>query len=112
MSAPSDHTNFWEANHNGIDTGRHRPRKGTGLSAQPGHRAFSGRIVPTGTVFTAWELIATAELAARFGNGKVIPTVRMTLELPGIPYERIDEAISFAAARGCASAAPAPRSVR
>ena len=74
--------------------------KALGFLRNRGTELFSGRIVPTGTVFTAWELIATAELAARFGNGKVIPTVRMTLELPGIPYERIDEAISFAAARG------------
>lgn len=74
--------------------------KALGFLRNRGTELFSGRIVPTGTVFSAWELIATAEIAARFGNGKVIPTVRMTLELPGIPYERIDEAIEFAAARG------------
>ena len=74
--------------------------KALGFLRNRGTELFSGRVVPTGTVFSAWELIATAELAARFGNGKVIPTVRMTLELPGIPYERIDEAIEFAAARG------------
>ena len=74
--------------------------KALGFLRNRGTELFSGRIVPNGTVFSAWELIATAEIAARFGNGKVIPTVRMTLELPGIPYERIDEAIEFAAARG------------
>ncbi len=41
-----------------------------------------------------------AELAAAYGNGRVIPTVRMTLELPGIPYERIDEIIAAAADKG------------
>ena len=74
--------------------------KALGFLRNRGTELFSGRIVPTGTVFSAWELIATAELAARFGNGKVIPTVRMTLELPGIPYDRIDDAIEFAAVRG------------
>ena len=58
--------------------------KALGFLRNRGTELFSGRIVPTGTVFSAWELI----------------TVRMTLELPGIPYERIDEAIEFAAARG------------
>lgn len=57
--------------------------KALGFLRNRGTELFSGRIVPTGTVFSAWELIATAEIAARFGNGKVIPTVRMTLELPG-----------------------------
>ena len=74
--------------------------KALGFLRNRGTELFSGRIVPTGTVFSAWELIATAELAARFGSGKVIPTVRMTLELPGIPYDRIDDAIEFAAVRG------------
>ena len=40
------------------------------------------------------------ELAERFGSGKVVPTVRMTLEVVGIPYERIDEAVHFGAQRG------------
>ena len=41
-----------------------------------------------------------AELAEHFGSGKVVPTVRMTLEVVGIPYERIDEAVAFGRERG------------
>ena len=38
--------------------------KALGFLRNRGTELFSGRIVPTGTVFSAWELIATAELAA------------------------------------------------
>ncbi len=74
--------------------------KALGFLRNRGTALFSGRIVPSGTVFTAEELSAVAELAAAYGNGRVIPTVRMTLELPGIPYERIDEIIAAAADKG------------
>ena len=74
--------------------------KALGFLRNRGTERFSGRIVPAGTVFTAAELSAVAELAGTYGNGKVIPTVRMTLELPGIPYEKIDEVIAAAGAQG------------
>src|SRR5699024_3168562 len=58
----------------------------------------SGRIVPAGSVFTAEDLSAVAELARRFGNGKIAFTSRLAAEIVGIPYEQIDEAVAFAAA--------------
>ena len=74
--------------------------KKMGFLRNRGTELFSGRVVPEGTVFTPGELSAVAELAERFGSGKVVPTVRMTLEVVGIPYERIDEAVDFGAQRG------------
>lgn len=74
--------------------------KKMGFLRNRGTELFSGRVVPAGTVFTPGELSAVAELAERFGSGKVVPTVRMTLEVVGIPYERIDEAVDFGAQRG------------
>ena len=74
--------------------------KALGFLRNRGTELFSGRIVPAGGVFTVEELAAAAELAARFGNGKVAPTTRMTLEIVGIPYEQIDQAIAFGEALG------------
>ena len=74
--------------------------KKMGFLRNRGTELFSGRVVPAGTVFTPRELAAVAELAENFGSGKVVPTVRMTLEVVGIPYERIDEAVDFGAQRG------------
>ena len=84
----------------GTDTDRHRQVKALGFLRNRGTELFSGRIVPAGGVFTVEELAAAAELAARFGNGKVAPTTRMTLEIVGIPYEQIDQAIAFGEALG------------
>ena len=74
--------------------------KGMGFLRNRGTEYFSGRVVPAGAVFTPRELAAVAELAEHFGSGKVVPTVRMTLEVVGIPYERIDEAVAFGRERG------------
>ena len=71
--------------------------KALGFLRNRGTDCFSGRIVPEGTVFTAQQLAAMARLAETYGNGKVIFTARLTAELPGIPYERIDEIMAEAA---------------
>ncbi len=71
--------------------------KGLGFLRNRGTDCFSGRIVPAGTVFSADDLSAVAELARCYGNGKVIFTARQCAELPGIPFEKIDEAIRAAA---------------
>lgn len=72
--------------------------KGMGFLINRGTECFSGRIVPVGSVFTAEDLSAVAELARRFGNGKIAFTSRLAAEIVGIPYEKIDEAVAFAAA--------------
>ncbi len=69
--------------------------KGLGFLRNRGTENFSGRLVPVGSVFTADELMAAAECAKKFGNGKIAFTTRMSAEIPGIPYEKIDEARAF-----------------
>ena len=61
---------------------------------------FSVRGVSAGGVFTSQDLIAVGECARRFGNGKVALTTRQTIEIVGIPFEKIDEAQAFIEARG------------
>ncbi len=74
--------------------------KGMGFLINRGTALFSGRIVPVGTVFSANDLMTVAEIARRFGNGKIAFTSRLCAEIVGIPYEQIDEAVAFAAQNG------------
>lgn len=72
--------------------------KGKGFLRNRGTDLFSGRIVAPGTVFTAENFSDIALLAKTYGNGKVICTSRLGVEIPGIPFEKIPEAIAFAEA--------------
>lgn len=73
--------------------------KSQGFLRNRGTDCFSGRIVPEGAVFSAEDLAAVSECAAKFGNGKVAFTSRLTAEIVGIPFEKIPEAQSFMAKR-------------
>ena len=74
--------------------------KGKGFLLNRNTSLFSGRIVPRGTVFTSDNFKDIAELSNVYGNGKVFATSRLAIEIPGIPYEKIEEAIAFAESKG------------
>lgn len=59
---------------------------------------FSGRIVAPGTVFTAENFKDMSYIAEHFGAGKLMCTSRLAVEIPGIPFEKIEEAEAYAAA--------------
>lgn len=74
--------------------------KGLGFLRNRGTECFSGRVVAPGTVFTAKNFADLAEIAEKYGNGRLICTSRQAVEVPGIPYDKIDEVIAIAAERG------------
>lgn len=74
--------------------------KKKGFLINRGTEEFSGRIVPAGSTFQAEELKTIAEIAEKFGNGKTSCTTRLAIEIIGIPYEKIEEAIQYAQDRG------------
>lgn len=74
--------------------------KGKGFLQNRGTDKFSGRLVSIGGVFSAEDLMTVAELAKRFGNGKVTFTSRLSAEIVGIPFDKIAEACDYAAERG------------
>lgn len=76
--------------------------KGQGFLRNRGTDNFSGRIVACGTVFTAEDFENIAAIAKQFGNGTAICTSRLAVEIPGIPFEKIEDAISFAKEHGLA----------
>ena len=57
--------------------------KGKGFLINRGTEIFSGRIVPRGTVSSPDDLKTVSEISSKFGNGKVIPTTRLGLEIQG-----------------------------
>ena len=76
--------------------------KGKGFLLNRGSDCFSGRLVPTGSVFSAEELKTVAEIAEKFGNGKIAFTSRLNAEIVGIPFDKIDAAIAYAEEHGLA----------
>ena len=74
--------------------------KGRGFLRNRGTDCFSGRVLSPGTVFTVENMQDLSLLAQTYGNGKLIPTSRQCIEIPGIPFDKIPEAEAFAAAHG------------
>jgi len=73
--------------------------KARGFLLNRGTERFSGRVVSYGGVFTAEQMEIIAQCARLYGNGKIIMTTRLAVELVGIPYEKIDEAIEYVESR-------------
>jgi len=73
--------------------------KGRGFLLNRGTECFSGRVVSPGGMYTAQQLKTISDCAERFGSGTVIFTSRQAAEIPGIPFEKIDEACAFV--EGC-----------
>ncbi len=70
--------------------------KALGFLSNKGTDNFSGRIVTRNGKITAdLKQIAIGEAAEKFGNGNVTYTTRLTVEIQGIPYEKIDEFRAF-----------------
>lgn len=74
--------------------------KNQGFLINRGTELFSGRIITGNGVLTATELKTACEAAEKFGNGNLTFTTRQTVELPGIPYEKIPEFKQFVTERG------------
>ena len=74
--------------------------KNQGFLINRGTELFSGRISTGNGVLTAAELKTACEAAEKFGNGNLTFTTRQTVELPGIPYEKIPEFKQFVTERG------------
>lgn len=61
---------------------------------------FNMRVITRNGKITSEEHRAVAEAADLFGSGEVTMTTRLTLEIQGIPFDKIDAAIAFLNAHG------------
>lgn len=77
--------------------------KGLGFLSNKGTDNFSGRVITVNGKLTADQHVAIGEAAKKFGNGNVVYTTRLTVEVQGIPYEKIDEFRAFIEAAGLAT---------
>lgn len=65
--------------------------KALGFLSNKGTDNFSGRIITVNGKITAAQQRCIAEAAEKFGNGIVTFTTRLTIEVQGIPYDKIEE---------------------
>ena len=71
--------------------------KAQGFLRNRGTDNFSARIITVNGKITAGQQKIIGEAAERFGSGHVFFTSRLTIEVPGIPYEKISEFQDFIA---------------
>ena len=64
--------------------------KALGFLSNKGTDNFSARIITKNGKITAEQQICIGEAAKLFGNGVVTYTTRLTVEVQGVPYVKID----------------------
>lgn len=74
--------------------------KALGFLSNKGTDNFSGRVITVNGKLTAQQWKAIGEAAEKFGNGNITLTTRLTVEIQGIPYEKIDDFRAFLQAAG------------
>lgn len=83
--------------------------KGQGFLNNKGTDCFNARILTTNGNVSADQIRAIAEAADRFGCGRVQFTSRMTVELPGIPYDKIEEFQAYLGEHGLYTGGTGPK---
>ena len=71
--------------------------KGMGFLNNRGTDLFSARVLTINGKVTAAQHRCMADAAEKFGSGELLYTTRLSVEIPGIPYEKIDEFREFIA---------------
>ena len=74
--------------------------KGMGFLHNKGTGRFNARIITRNGRVTAHEMACVAHAAERFGDGHVVMTTRLTLEVTGVPYGQIDAFRAFVGEAG------------
>ena len=74
--------------------------KARGFLSNKGTDNFSGRIITINGKITAEQQKVIGEAAEKFGNGIVTFTTRLTIEVQGIPYDKIDDFCEYIAKAG------------
>lgn len=77
--------------------------KALGFLNNKGTDNFSARIITENGVLNAAQLKSIGEAAEHFGNGNVCLTTRLTVEVQGIPYDKIEDFRACLAKEGMAT---------
>lgn len=62
--------------------------------------SFNGRVITVNGKITAEQAKIIAEAAEKFGSGELVFTTRLTVEVKGIPFDKIEEFRSYIAKSG------------
>jgi len=71
--------------------------KGQGVLINRNTEKFSARVITENGVLSSEKMDVLQQAAKKFGNNKLAITGRMTIEIPGIPFEKVQEFQSFIA---------------
>lgn len=74
--------------------------KALGFLSNKGTDNFSGRVITINGKITAAQHKCIAEAAELYGNGIITFTTRLTVEVQGIPYEKIEDFRNYIAKEG------------
>lgn len=74
--------------------------KALGFLSNKGTDNFSGRVITVNGKITAAQHKCIAEAAELFGNGVITFTTRLTVEVQGIPYDKIEDFRAYIAKEG------------
>lgn len=74
--------------------------KAIGFLSNRGTDNFSGRIITVNGKITADQNKCLSEAAKLYGNGIVTLTTRLTIEVQGIPYDKIEDFRTYIAKEG------------
>lgn len=74
--------------------------KALGFLHNKGTNCFNGRVITVNGKITAEQGAAIAEAAKKFGSGEMAFTARLTVEVPGIPFDQIEPFRAYLAEAG------------
>lgn len=83
--------------------------KGDGFLRNKGTDNFSGRIITINGRVSTDQCRTIVEAAEKFGEGTVSLTSRLTFEIPGIPYEKVDDFKAYIAKAGLVTGGTGPK---
>lgn len=83
--------------------------KGLGFLNNRGTDNFSARVITRNGKITAKQQILLGEAAEKFGNGNITFTTRLTVEVQGIPYEKVEEFREFIKEAGLETGGTGPK---
>ncbi len=74
--------------------------KGLGFLSNKGTDNFSARVITVNGKLTTEQWKCIAEAAELYGNGNITLTTRLTVEVQGVPYDKIDDFMAYIAKVG------------
>lgn len=86
-----------------ISAANEKAVKALGFLSNKGTDNFSGRIITVNGKLNAEQWKVIGEAAEKFGNGVITLTTRLTIEVQGIPYDKIEDFRAYLQAAGLAT---------